>query len=80
MHHAATLSRLSAVRDPDGAQERRPLPRPDRPGRWKLTLPDGQVLVCRVIDRNGQLYAVRGGCFAIAHPVDHFAGTWLPVD
>ena len=81
MIHVATLNRLSAVQKQDGPPEQRePLARPNRPGRWKLTQPDGQVRVCRVIERNGSLYAVRGGLFAVAQPVDHLEGAWLPDD
>ncbi len=80
MSHVATLSRLSAARNRDEPDERNPLARPDRPGRWTLRLPDGRVLRGRVIERNGKLYLIRGGCFAVAQPVDHFDGAWLADD
>lgn len=57
-----------------------PLRRPDAPGRWRVTLANGQSFKCRVVDRNGELYAIRGICFAVAVPVDHLVGDWLLLD
>jgi hypothetical protein len=53
---------------------------PDRPGRWQLTARDGSTTVHRVIDRNGQLYVVRRGLLAVAVPIAHLEGDWLPLD
>ncbi len=52
---------------------------PDRPGRWRLVRPDGTTAVLRVIDRNGQLYVVRGRLFSVAVPIAHFEGDWTPL-
>lgn len=39
--------------------------------------PDGSVVVCRVIDRNGELYVVRGRALSVAVPIAHFEGVWI---
>jgi hypothetical protein len=76
---------VSATPVPDNPQPgpaaaaRRPAV-PDRPGRWQLTASDGSTTVHRVIDRNGELYVVRRGLLAVAIPVAHFEGDWLPLD
>lgn len=80
MFHVAILNRLPSVRNRDGSVERKPLPEPDRPGRWKLIQASGNEMTVRVIERNGALYVVRGGWFAVARPVDHFEGSWLLED
>ena len=57
-----------------------PVARPDRPGRWEVTLSGGRTVVCRVIDQNGELHAIRRGCFAVAVPVDNLEGSWVFLD
>lgn len=73
-----SVGRRKSVDGPEAKpwHPRRP-PLPDRPGRWQLTKPDGSVVVHRVIDRNGQLYVVRGRALSVAVPIAHFEGAWV---
>lgn len=80
MFRVASQSLFLAVREQDPSTGPMPLARPDRPGRWELTLRGGRTLRCRVIDQNGELRAIRGGCLAVAVPVDQFDGTWVRLD
>lgn len=73
-----SATRASTAEGPaaNAGRPRRPA-LPDRPGRWQLTQPDGSVVVCRVIDRNGELYVVRGRALSVAIPIAHFEGVWI---
>lgn len=51
---------------------------PTIPGRHPFRGRDGRIRTVRVIDMNGELYAVRGWwIFSIAVPLAMFEGTWL---
>ena len=80
MFHVASQSLHLAICEQDKPTEATPRARPDGPGRWELTLASGRKLRCRVIDQNGELRAIRGGCLAVAVPVDQFDGTWVRLD
>lgn len=82
MFRVASQNLLLAIRQgekPETATAT-PLALPDRPGRWQLTLRGGRTVICRVVDKNGELRAIRRGCFAVAVPVDQFDGTWVFLD
>jgi hypothetical protein len=73
-----SITRGRPADGPEAKPWRPPRPAlPDRPGRWQLTKPDGSVVVHRVIDRNGQLYVVRGRVLSVAVPIAHFEGVWV---
>lgn len=84
MFQFASQFRLLAIGKQDEASAPSPAPsplaRPDGPGRWQVTLADGRTLICRVIDQNCELRAIRSGCFSIAVAVDQLDGTWVRLD
>lgn len=51
---------------------------PAVPGRYRLTEPGGLVRTVKVIERDGELFAVvpTGWIFAAAVPVTEIDGTW----
>lgn len=50
---------------------------PTRPGRYPLLLSSGRVRWTKVVEMNGELFALSGWISILATPVDRVDGTWL---
>ena len=51
--------------------------KPTRPGRYPLLLSDGRVRRSKVVEMNGELFALSGWLCLLATPVDRVDGQWL---